>query len=444
MKNFIKISKKLKNLKCKEITLPGDKSLSIRFLILSSMAKGRSVAKNILNSEDIFSTMNCLKKLGVNIEHSNKKCIVSGVGLNGYNYKKNIILNAGNSGTCARLILPAIIDTTEKIKVIGDKSLSKRDMTRITKPLKKFGANIIDNKGLLPIFINRSIYRKPINYIENLGSAQCKSAVMIAALKTYGTTSLKCKKSRNHTEIMFRNVLKLPIQLKENKNKDIISIKGMKEFKSFNYNIPSDISSASFFITLALLTKNSKLTLKNINTNKTRLGFVMILKKMGANIQLRNQRTIKGEKVANIIVKYTKNLKSIRLDPKYNSSAIDEFLLIFLVAALSKGISVFKNLSELNKKESKRLDWGLKILKLIGIKSFKIKDDGIKIWGNPNLKLDKKIIIKNYLKDHRVFMVSVISALSLGGEWKIYDPNSIKTSFPNFLELIQKVGGKVN
>ena len=410
------------------------------------MAKGESVAKNILNSEDIFSTINCLKKLGVNIEHSNKKCIVHGVGLNGYNYKKNIILNAGNSGTCARLMLPAIIDTTKKIKIIGDKSLSKRDMKRITKPLKKFGANIVDNKGLLPIFIDKPINnnRRPINYIENLGSAQCKSAVMIAALKTYGTTLLNCKKSRNHTEIMFKKVLKLPIQIKENKNKDIISIKGMKDFKSFNYDIPSDISSASFFITLALLTKNSKLTLKNINTNKTRLGFVMILKKMGANIQLRNQRTIKGEKVANIIVKYTKNLKSIRLDPKYNSSAIDEFLLIFLVAALSKGISVFKNLSELNKKESKRLDWGLKILKLIGIKSFKIKDDGIKIWGNPNLKLDKKIIIKNYLKDHRVFMVSVISALSLGGEWKIYDPNSIKTSFPNFLELIQKVGGKVN
>ena len=444
MKNFIEVKKKLKKIKCKSLDLPGDKSLSIRFVILSSLANGKSTAKNILKSEDVINTINCIKKLGIKVKLNNKICSVHGKGLNGYKYKKDLIFDAGNSGTCARLFLSSLIDTDKEVKIIGDKSLSKRDMTRVVVPLKKFGGNIKDSKGFLPIIIDKAKNLKPIRYTENLGSAQCKSAVMIAALKTEGSTYLKCKSSRNHSELMFKNVLKVPIRIKKSNGYDQIIIKGKKEFNSFNYKIPSDISSAAFFIALTLLTKNASIKLNNINTNTTRTGFVKILKLMGANINYQNKRRINGEEVSDIVVKYTKNFKSIKLNPQYNSSAIDEFLLLFIIAGISDGISYFYNLSELNKKESRRLDWGLKILKLIGIKAQITQNDGIKIWGNPNLEIKKNIVIKDYMKDHRIFMVSVITALSLGGNWKIYNPESVKTSFPEFIKLIKKIGGKIH
>ena len=215
MKSFIKINKSLIKFKIPSIHLPGDKSISIRFLILSSLANGKSTAQNILISEDTISTINCLKKLGIKIKLNKKNCEVFGKGLFGFNYKKNIVLDAGNSGTCARLLTATLIDTNTNIKLIGDNSLSKRDMKRIIIPLKKFGANIRDKKGKLPLIMSKTKNLKPIKYIENLGSAQCKSAVMLAALKTSGTTYLKCKKSRDHSELMFKNVLKLPIKIKK-------------------------------------------------------------------------------------------------------------------------------------------------------------------------------------------------------------------------------------
>ena len=443
MKNYIQIKEKLKINKCKSLDLPGDKSLSIRFIILSSLANGKSTAKNILKSEDVINTINCIKKLGIKVYLNNKICSVYGKGLEGYKYKKKLIFDAGNSGTCARLFLSSLIDTDKKIKIIGDESLSRRDMKRVVIPLKKFGANIKDNNGFLPVIIDKAKNLKPIKYSENLGSAQCKSAVMIAALKTEGSTYLKCKSSRNHSELMFKNVLKVPIKIKKINDFDEITIKGKKEFNSFNYNIPSDISSAAFFITLTLLTEKASIKLNNINTNPTRTGFIKILKLMGANIKYKNKKKINGEEVSDIIVKYTKNYKSIKLNPKYNSSVIDEFLLLFIIAGISKGVSYFFKLSELNKKESRRLDWGLKILKLMGIKAQITKNSGIKIWGNPKLQIKKNIVIKDYLKDHRIFMVSVIAALSLGGNWKIYNPDSVKTSFPEFIKLIKKVGGRI-
>ena len=174
---------------------------------------------------------------------------------------------------------------------------------------------------------------------------------------------------------------------------------------------------------------------KNVNVNSSRTGIITILKKMGVNISLKNIRTYKGEKVSDIKIKSSKIIKSINCPPKLNSGAIDEFLIIFLVAAKANGVSYFKNLSELNQKESPRLKWGTYILNQIGIKT-KTTKDSIKIFGNPKLNLKKNIIIKNYLKDHRVFMTSVIAALSFGGEWHIHDKDATQTSFPNFLQII--------
>ena len=173
------------------------------------------------------------------------------------------------------------------------------------------------------------------------------------------------------------------------------------------------------------------------------MGVFYILKLMGIKISKLNIKNYKGEKIANIIIKSSNNIKPINCPIKFNSSAIDEFLLIFLVAAKAKGVSYFKNLSELNQKESPRLKWGSKILNKIGVKNILTKNS-IKIFGNPELKISKKIIIKDFLKDHRVFMTSVIAALSFGGEWQIFDKDSINTSFPSFLKKVDYLGAKID
>jgi len=418
----------------KQISVSGDKSLSIRWVLFSSIATGKSKAYNLLLSEDVLAAINAVKKLGVKVKLNNKFCTIEGNGLAGYKYKKNLIIDAKNSGTLGRLIMGLLIDTKHKIKIIGDKSLSKRDFYRIAKPLEKIGAIIKLKKKGLPLTILGSKNLIPIKYFEKKGSAQCKSSIIFAGLKTPGKTIIKAKKSRNHTELLCK-YLKLPLKVKIKKKYDYIEINQAKKIKPLNYNIPSDISSSAFFIVLTALSKNSKLVIKNTNINPSRIGVINILKRMGVKIQFKNQKNYKGEQIADIIVHGAKKLKSINCPSKLNSGAIDEFLVIFLVAAKAKGISYFKDLAELNQKESPRLKWGAKILSKIGIKTI-LTESSIKIFGNPNLEINKKIIIKNYLKDHRVFMTSVIAALSFGGEWHIDDKDSIKTSFPTFLNII--------
>ncbi len=436
MPNFIVIKKKIQKFK-KEIEVGGDKSISIRWVLLSSLAEGVSHAKNLLMSEDVVAAINAVRKLGIKVNIKKNLCEVIGNGINGYKYKKNIVINAQNSGTLGRLILGLLVNTPHPIKIIGDKSLSKRDFKRVTDPLNGFGAKfILKKKKYLPLKIFGSKNLKPIFYKENRGSAQCKSSVIFAGMRTEGQTKIKAKKSRNHTELLAK-YLKLPIEIKYKKNYDIIKISKIKSVKKLNYNIPSDISSSAFFIVLATLTENSELTIKNVNINPSRIGIITILKKMGANISFEKQNNYKGEKIANIVIKSPASLKGINCPVRLNSGAIDEFLVIFLVAAKAKGVSHFKDIGELNQKESPRLEWGKKILNDMGIKTI-TSNNSIKIFGNPNLKINKKIIIKNYLKDHRVFMTSVIAGLSFGGNWEIHDKSSIKTSFPNFLKIINK------
>ena len=437
MPNKVIIEDKINSFK-KSVLISGDKSLSIRWILFSSLADGISTSKNLLMSEDVLAAINAIKKLGIQVKFRNNVCKIYGKGVEGYKYKKNLIINAENSGTLGRLILGLLINTTHPIKMIGDKSLSKRDFKRITDPLTKFGAKFkLKNKKNLPLTIYGSKNLKPVKYYEKKGSAQCKSAVIFGGMRTKGVTLIKAKKSRNHTEIMSKN-LKLPISIIKKKNFDEIKVNKVKKIKVFNYNIPSDISSSAFFIVLTALSKDSELIIKNVNINQSRIGIITILKKMGVKIIFKNQRIYKGEKIADIKVKSPEYLKPINCPSNLNSSAIDEFLVIFLVAAKANGVSLFKNLNELNQKESPRLKWGQKILKKIGIKTI-VSNGSIKIFGNPKINLNKKIIIKNYLKDHRVFMTSIIAALSFGGSWHIHDKNSIKTSFPNFLNIINQL-----
>tara|TARA_S200000501_G_scaffold311044_1_gene301476 strand:- start:80 stop:1402 length:1323 start_codon:yes stop_codon:yes gene_type:complete len=422
----------------KTISVPGDKSISIRWVLFSSLASGVSVARNLLMSEDVIATLAAINKLGIKVKLFKNLCMIYGNGINGYKYKKNLVINAKNSGTLGRLILGFLINTTKPLKLIGDKSLSKRDFKRISDPLSKFGVNfkLKKNKNL-PLIIKGSTNLKSIKYSEKRGSAQCKSAVIFGAIRAKGTTIIKAKKSRNHTELLCK-YLGIPISINKKKSYDLIKIKKVNKIRSLNYKIPSDISSSAFFIVLTALSKDSKLTIKNVNINPSRIGIIKILKKMGVKITFRNTKIYKGEKNADIQVKGPKKLKSINCPAKLTSETIDEFLVIFLVAAKANGVSYFKNLSEMNQKESPRLMWGEKILNKMGIKTISTKDS-IKIFGNPDLKIKKKIEIKDYLKDHRVFMSSVIASLSFGGEWHIHDKNSIKTSFPPFLDIIKKL-----
>ena len=436
MQNFIQIRETIKPFK-KKINIEGDKSLSIRWALLASQSTGKSTSFNLLRSEDVISTLSSLKKLGVKVKLLNNRCEIIGVGVNGFKYKNNTTLNCGNSGTFARLILGLLVHSNKQIKLIGDRSLSKRDFKRITEPLEKFGAKFKSKSGKLPIFVKGAKNVNPIYYHEKKGSAQCKSSVMLAALNTKGKTIIKAKKSRNHTELLYK-YLKLPIRINKKKNYDLIEVNGVKKVKPLIYKIPSDISSSAFFIVLTLLSKESELLIKNVNINPSRLGFIKILRLMNVKIKVISSVNYKGEQIANLFIKSQKNFRPINCPTNLNTSTIDEFLLIFLVAAKANGVSYFKKLSELNKKESPRLKWGAKILKKIGIKTV-ITNDSIKIYGNPDVKVSKKIVIKNFLKDHRVFMTSVIAALTFGGHWNIYDKKSINSSFPTFLKKLNEL-----
>jgi len=442
MHKYVTINEKIKSFK-KNIEVDSDKSLSIRSILIASQAIGLSKIANLLKSEDVINALKAIKKLGINYKFKSNILEINGYGINGFNVKKNTIINAGNSGTLARLILGLLIKTNKKIKLIGDKSLSKRDFLRVSEPLSLFGANIKLKKNSLPLEIEGTKFLRPIDYIENRGSAQCKSAVILAALNTPGITKIKAKKSRNHTEIFFKQ-LNIPIKIRSNGKYDLIEVRGLQQFKSFNYKIPGDISSSAFFIVLTLLSNKSEIIIRRVNINKSRIGIIKILNKMNAQIKYKNKKTYKGEEVADIYVKSVKKFKPIDCPATLNSSAIDEFLVIFLIAAKANGISTFNNLGELNKKESPRLDIAVKILKMIGIKVKRYKDN-INIYGNPNLNLNGNFHIKNYQKDHRVAMTAVIAALSYGGNWKIEDlKESIKTSFPNFLKIVKILGAKIN
>ena len=423
----------------KVIKVDGDKSLSIRSLLISSQSFGKSTIYNLPKSGDILSTINGLKKLGTKIILKNNKCLLYGSGLNSFNYKKGISINAGNSGTFARLLLGLLIKSPYEIKIFGDKSLSKRDFLRVISPLEEFGAKFKSyRKSNLPLKIIGSKFIKPINYLENRGSAQCKSAVILAALNTPGRTIIKAKKSRNHTEL-FLKYLNLPIKIIKKKDYDLIKVIGEKQFKSFKYIIPGDISSSAFFIVLTLLSKKSKLKIKDVNINESRTGFIKIINKMGANVKFVNKKNLYGEPIADICVESRSSFKPINCPVKLNSNAIDEFLIIFLLASKASGVSIFKKLEELNKKESPRLKLASKILQKMGVK-VKSGIGSIKIYGNPNLNIKKNILINKYRKDHRIFMTSVIAALTLGGKWTIEDMESHTSSFPSFIKILSKLG----
>jgi len=428
----------------KSIKIPGDKSLSLRALILASQCIGLSKIKNLLESEDVLNCVKALKTLGVRVVKISNIYRVYGNGINSFKTNKKITkIYVGNSGTTARLLSGLLATHPGKFLLYGDSSMNRRDMSRITHHLEKIGCFFYPkNKSTLPLKIQGTSMPLAQTHIEHLGSGQVKSCLLLAGLNTPGTTTIIEKKiSRNHTEIFLKKI-NADIKVKKLKKGNLILLNGQKNLSNFNYNISSDPSSSAFFIALTLLTPKSKLLIKNVNCNPTRMGFINILKKrMNAKIKVKNlKKRSSDEPVGDIIVK-SSILKPINCPKQIVPFLIDELPILFIMAAITKGISKFNGIGELRHKESDRIKNIESGLNKLGIKT-KSTINSLKIFGNPNIKNEKKLDI--YPKgDHRVAMSWTILGLLLGGKFKIHNFETVNTSFPGFISLIKHLGGKI-
>ena len=426
----------------KTISVDSDKSISIRSFLIGSISEGVSTVKNVLESEDVFSTISCLKKLGIEIQNLGGKAYkIYGKGLGSYKCVKNLKLNFGNSGTLARLIL-GILSTTPNmdLKVFGDKSLNKRNMEKLILLMSEFGAEFFPKKKyFFPLRIVSTNF--PIGISYNSGtSAQLKSAVMLAGLNSYGNTKILEKKiSRDHTENLLKKNLQ-SIKIIKHKGLKTINIFGKKNLSKFFLEVPGDPSSAAFFTALTLLKKNSSLLIKNVGLNASRIGFYSLLKKSGAKIKFRNLKTINNEKIGDILIKSSK-LKPIKASKKYYLNSTDEYPILFVISALIKGKSSFEGISDLRNKESDRIGEMQKILKQISVMT-KFKNDKIIIKGNNLAKTKKNKIIVPGLGDHRICMSSAILAYLTGSKVIIKNFETVGTSSPNFLNIIKFLGGR--
>ena len=425
----------------KTIKVDPDKSISIRSFLIGSISQNISSNKNVLESEDVFSTINCLKKLGVKIiKKAKSNYLVYGKGLGSFDAKATTELNFGNSGTLARLLI-GILSTTPniKVKIKGDHSLNKRSMKALIELMSEFGATFLPkNKYHFPLTLVSTDMPVGIQYKAGV-SAQLKSAVIFAGLNSYGNTKIIEKnKSRDHTE----NILSgnhQAIKIKNGKER-IITVFGKKYLNSININVPGDPSSAAFFTALTLLNKNSSLKIKNVGLNPTRTGFYDIIKQQGAKIRLLNIKKKNNEISGDIFVK-SSILRPIKVSSKFYSRTTDEYLILFVIAALTKGISVFSGISDLSNKESSRAYEMKKILNQIGVKCI-LKKDEMKIYGKGMIdSSDKKINVGN-LGDHRVAMCAFIIAILTKAKTNIKNFETVFTSSPSFLKIMKTLGSK--
>ena len=419
-----------------EPNIPGDKSISHRSIIIPSISNGICEINNILKSEDVLHTLNAFKSMGVKIEEDKNKILIYGKGLNSLKEStKEIYL--GNSGTSARLLTGLLSSQKFKSILTGDSSLSKRPMKRISDPLNKMSAKITTTKGSLPLTINgNNLIASNINL--EIPSAQIKSGLLLASLNTSGETTITENKiTRDHTEIMLES-FGSNIKIKKIDNKKIIKIVGKKELTSKNIDVPNDLSSSAFFIVCALINKNSRVILKNINNNPTRNGLILALMKMGANIYILNKRLNNNEQVCDIEV-CSSELNGCDLGAEFADLMIDEYPILAVAASFAKTPSVFRGLKELRVKESDRLKLILMNLKNCGVEC-KEENDNLFIYPSKNYTVKNNIIRTDF--DHRIAMAFCVMGTKLG-PLNIKDSESINTSFPGFINELNKIGGKI-
>ena len=419
------------------IKIPGDKSISHRSIIIPAISKGVTQISNLLLSEDVLRTIKALKSMGVNIKINKNNTIIKGKGLNSL-IKSDKNIDLGNSGTSARLLIGLLSSQNFNSILVGDKSLSKRPMERITKPLELMGGKF-DHNNRLPIKIYGNRLQN-IEYELELPSAQVKSGLILAALNTDGKTKIVEKKiTRNHTEIMLE-FFDADIKIEKIDSENHISINGKKELVPKNISVPSDLSSASFFIVAALINKNSFIKMNNINLNPTRDGIIKTLNLMQANIQIKNKRTINGELVGDLEIK-TSELKGCELEGSNASLMIDEYPILSIAAAFANSPSLFKGLGELKVKESNRLELIKYNLQNCGIFC---KVEGEDLYIDPTKKISP---IENQIKtdcDHRIAMSFAVMGTKLDAKLTINDSEFIKTSFPDFITSLNGAGGNLS
>ncbi|MEC9206172.1 MAG: 3-phosphoshikimate 1-carboxyvinyltransferase [Pseudomonadota bacterium] len=414
-----------------EIYIPGDKSITHRAIILASLCKGKVKIESPLFSEDCNNTIQIMQSLGVRITKDNNNLVVEGKGINGLK-KPTKKLDAGNSGTLMRLITGVLAMQSFESIVTGDKSLQGRPMERIIEPLKSMGANIISNKGKAPLNIKPNKSIKSILFCSEIASAQIKSCLILAALFVNEQSVIEeITSTRDHTELLLEY---FGHTIERINNKIIIT--GGKDLKCKQILIPSDISSAAFFIIGALIKKDSNIIIKNIGLNPHRTGILEVLTKMGADIKIINKYMIGAEPAGDIQVKHSK-LEPIKLSGEIISKLIDELPILFIACATCSGVSEFSNIKELRYKESDRIKSMEAGLRKLGIEvsstenSFKIK--GGKFGGG---------IIDSF-NDHRVAMSFIIAGLISAKPVTVTNTLNINTSFPNFYSVLREAGVEI-
>jgi len=413
-----------------KFSVPGDKSISHRSIMFGSLADGITEITGFLSGEDNLATLNAFRDLGVDIKGPESgKVIINGVGLMGLKQPCRS-LDLGNSGTSMRLMSGLMAAQQFDSILIGDKSLSSRPMKRVTDPLNEMGAIVNTNEnGTPPISITGSQKLDSFNYDMPIASAQVKSCLLLAGLYSKGTTCItEPAPTRDHTERMMQG---FGYEVSRIGNK--VCINGGGKLKACNINIPGDMSSAAFFMVGASIATGSDITLMNVGINPTRIGVITILKLMGANISILNEKVIGGEPVADIRIQSSK-LIGIEIPKELVPLAIDEFPVIFVAAACASGKTILTGARELRVKESDRIQVMADGLKILGISAIPT-DDGIKIQGGT-----LKGGVVDSCGDHRIAMAFSIAGLTASDSIYINDCANVATSFPNFVDLSQQCG----
>lgn len=415
-----------------EITVPGDKSISHRSIMLGAIANGVTTVRGFLRGEDNMSTMHAFRAMGVEINDDGETLQITGRGLHGLN-EPDDVLDCGNSGTTIRLITGLLSGQSFFSVVTGDQYLRKRPMKRVVDPLSRMGARISGRNGgtLAPLAINGGSL-KGIEYQSPVSSAQIKSSLMLAGLYADGETRIsEPSLSRDHSERMFQL---FGASLVRNDNG--VTVRGGVELTAREVTVPGDISSAAFFIVAALITPHSELLIKNVGVNPSRTGVIDILQAMGGNIQLLDLRDVSGEPVADILVRSSR-LKGISISGSVVPRAIDEFPAICVAAAVAEGVTAIRDAKELRVKETDRITAMADNLRNLGV-TVTESEDGMDITGSEQL-LGGTV---DSCGDHRIAMSMSVAALVASGAITVTDVACVATSFPTFFLLLNKVAVK--
>ena len=421
------------------VSIPGDKSISHRAIIFGSLCVGKTTVVGLLESEDVQRTIEAVRQLGAKVDKKDGKWEVYGFGVGGFTSPENVI-DCGNSGTTCRLIMGAISTTPITAIFVGDKSLSQRPMDRVIEPLSKIGVKCSARDGsFLPISLEGVSNAMPSDCESKVDSAQVKSAILLAGLNSRGTTKyVERTLTRDHTE---RMLMAFGGKIKTEKNEDGYAhyLQGLQELKPQEIMIPSDPSSASFFIATALMVEGSDITIKNICMNETRIGFLKVVNKMGARIEVNNKKTICGELVADLRVKYSR-LKGVEVPENLVASMIDEFPILSVLAALAEGKTVMREIGELKVKESDRIFSMVKGLRQCGV-DVEFGEDYMIVKGRKEVRGGQMI---NTFNDHRIAMSFICLGQVAQRPIKISETISISTSFPGFIEKFKEIGANLS